>query len=194
MSDYNSLSATEKLRRAHAALVEPPLHCEVCGCAVQVGQLADHVAKRCPGPPAPGVSSRWITLAEVIRLGVPERTLFHWVHAGRIRSSGRAGRTRYLLRDIDRALAQRYRQQLRAGNALTKRRRKRHVTRMAKKLPAQTAKRLRSFADRAGSIAAAGRELNIPADTLTRALRGNPVRDGTRVLIEAQLQSRSVDD
>ncbi|MCP4448256.1 MAG: hypothetical protein GY811_23395 [Myxococcales bacterium] len=44
-----------------------------------------------------------------------------------------------------------------------------------------------SFADRVGGFAAAGRKLDIPADTLRRAATGERVRRGTVALIAGEL-------
>lgn len=175
--------------------------CEVCGTRVAVGQLAQHVAERCAGPPNVSNASRWVRWREILDRGVPKYVAANWVKAGRLRYVGEVGERRYLLRDVDTLIAHRARRRdamqqrkpatKRAGKRLTKRPSVRQLRRMVDHLPAATARRLRAFAERMGSLAAAGRELKIPADTLGRALRGENIRRGTRILIETQLNSAS---
>lgn len=201
MGDYNALSRTDKLRRAYARLAEAPIACEVCGTRVPVGQLTDHVRERCPGPPEVTTASRWVSWRDIVRRGIPKHTVSRWVGSGRLRYQGDEGERRYLLRDVDRLVANRERARALRVSEPPKRKRKpdsltnaaplRRPKRMADHLPVATARRLRAYAERVGSIRAAGRELRIPADTLGRALRGENIRKGTRVLIEAQLDAVS---
>lgn len=64
---------------------------------------------------------------------------------------------------------------------------------MGKPLDETTMQELKAFATSVGGLAAAGRKLDVPVDTLRRAAAGERLRAGTRLLIAAKLAEREAE-
>lgn len=203
MGTYNRLSKADKQRVARARLREPPLTCPQCSTKVVVGQLAAHIRERCPGKPEPTSASRWITRREMERLGIDAVTADRWIASGRIRSKPGDEDDRYLLRDVDLVATLAEVGPVTVGKAVQKTQRKavRKTVRKTLKqdrdrgrpkamandaLDPAVAKRLRALTDAIG-VNRTARRIDIPADTLRRALAGDSLRRGTRALIASEI-------
>lgn len=194
-SKYHLMSVAEKAEhtRQHVA----PDRCPDCHQAVMPADEEKH-AERCEGRPPPGPRSKWLRLSEAVALGVPKRALLKLAEGDRVRTKGEVGQRRYLKRDIHKFKANQIRRERRraqraAVSAAVKDGQK-ALTMVAPIVPNRrmaTDKdlkaRVSAFIERSGSFAAASRRLDIPIKSLQRAAKGEAIRKGTQVLIEAQL-------
>jgi hypothetical protein len=200
---YHLLSAADKEAEAVGRMREPPIVCPHCETKVMAADLLAHVAERCAGRPDPHPLSRWITWRQAEALGVSRVALHRWALAGRVRATWDGRRRLYLQRDVAAAAAQkstpgrvpaqasvrcdRETTNKHQPNGWTKGRRRDHRRFMDQPLNPNVRKRLDSIAKDLGGVAATSRRLDIPERTLRKALRGDNLRKGTRVLIETQL-------
>jgi hypothetical protein len=186
---YQRMTVGEKQRYHRDSMREPPMRCPVCDAAVQPEGLLQHQAERCPGKPAPHPRGKWVTFREALQLGANRGRLSRWVERGRVRVDGQRGGRRYLLRDVaSQVAAARLRNGNRGIKALTNVRGTDRLHGMAQPLTEDVRTRLRAMAESAGGADALSRKIDIPGDTLRRAMGGAAVRKGTRVLIETQME------
>lgn len=105
MSDYRRLSMSEKERRQHEELREPPVPCPYCETQVPVAGLISHIEKRCAGFRAPHPLSKWIPWSHARALGIARSTLKNWTRTKRVRWQPAGHGRLYLLRDLVKNLA-----------------------------------------------------------------------------------------
>lgn len=205
MSDYHKLSVADKERVQRESLREPAIPCPYCEAKTTVADLLAHIEKRCPGERPMHPQMKWVSWREALTYGVKRKSLSRWASNGDVRVDGRPGRRRYLLRDIVRMMAKKNSTvgqtesvtsdtaEKQTANTLTKRAAKDPRRPMGKPLDETTMQELKAFATSVGGLAAAGRKLDVPVDTLRRAAAGERLRAGTRLLIAAKLAEREAE-
>lgn len=197
--NYRRLSAPEKRELSLRRMREPGVQCPQCETMCGVDDLLGHLATRCNGLREPHPHSRWLTVTQAVELGVARKTLYRWAASERVRTKPGDGGQRFLARDVTRRIADSLtgdtgskRRPKRRRNRLPKQATRDRAGRMSQALSKALIDRLQAYAGTVGGLAAASRRLDIPTNTLRRAASGQPLRAGTRKLIELQLEETAI--
>jgi hypothetical protein len=101
VSDYHKLPIAEKQALSRERMRESAVACPACETQTTASDLLNHIDQRCPGaPPDPAPHSKWVSMAEVQRMGVSKQLLSYWYRSGHVRARGEVQARKYLFRDV----------------------------------------------------------------------------------------------